>query len=500
MFSATTTQNRPPTLANIVREETNDGRLIIRFLVNAMQGRLQNARPSHQLDAARQLIRIGFKDAQSFIDSFQSPSGRPAAKSAAARSTRATGPAANALLQQLAEIVRQETDNGRTAIRFLVNVMQGELKGFKPSHRLAAAKELLNRGFDDEITPRAPTRQRATPTRQRPQRPAPVSPPRKPTPDEQAFTIIAREYSTYTARVAIEMVRRYRLAEEATETTGRPNPLEIPEQFKGMHSETYKRLIQKPYWNENAAARVATVAAYEFHHYTPHLYCDYKFGQPGCPHDTKKAFDPLQTPPPKPAKTQTKPPPPSKPAEANNDSPPTNPAQEQNPAPNDEPPDNDHPEEPPPDDNPSEEYPPDDPPEPEQPKSEPRRAPLRNFTVERYPIGAIVHSPDHHDPWPDTTEHDQEPIGSGIDDVPPRVPNALDHHDQGSVDSDLPNTTEYNPGDHDDVITRVTGPPAPSAEPEPFKPYEILPGIRVTSPPVPIEYDDLDDPIPKPPR
>ncbi len=448
MFSATNTQNRPPTLANIVREETNDGRLIIRFLVNAMQGRLQNARPSHQLDAARQLIRIGFKDAQSFIDSFQSPSGRPEAKSAAARSTRATGPAANALLQQLAEIVRQETDNGRTAIRFLVNVMQGELKGFKPSHRLAAAKELLNRGFDDEITPRAPTRQRATPTRQRPQRPAPVSPPRKPTPDEQAFTIIAREYSTYTARVAIEMVRRYRLAEEATETTGRPNPLEIPEQFKGMHSETYKRLIQKPYWNENAAARVATVAAYEFHHYTPHLYCDYKFGQPGCPHDTKKAFDPLQTPPPKPAKTQTKPPPPSKPAEANNDSPPTNPTQEQNPAPNDDPPDDD----------PPEENPPDDPPEP-------RRAPLRNLIVERYPLGGIDHN--------------------------------LDHDDPGPTDNTWPDTTEHDP---DDVITRVTGPPAPSAEPEPFKPYEILPGIRVTSPPVPIEYDDLDDPIPKPPR
>ncbi len=464
MFSATNTQNRPPTLANIVREETNDGRLIIRFLVKAMQGRLENARPSHQLDAARQLIRIGFKDAQSFIDSFQSPSGRPAARSAAARSTRATGPAANALLQQLAEIVRQETDNGRTAIRFLVNVMQGELKGFKPSHRLAAAKELLNRGFDDEITPRAPTRQRqsATPTRrpttatrQRPQRPAPVSPPRKPTPDEQAFTIIAREYSTYTARVAIEMVRRYRLAEEATETTGRPNPLEVPEQFKGMHSETYKRLIQKPYWNENAAARVATVAAYEFHHYTPHLYCDYKFGQPGCPHDTKKAFDPLQTPPPKPAKTQTKPPPPSKPAEANNDSPPTNQAQEQNPAPNDDPPDDN---------------PPDNPPEPE---SEPRRVPLRNLIVERYPLGGIDHNLDHDDPgptdntWPDTTEHD-------------------------------PGDT-YDPPNPHDVITRVTGPPAPSAEPEPFKPYEILPGIRVTSPPVPIEYDDLDDPIPKNP-
>ncbi len=269
----------------------------------------------------------------------------------------------------------------------------------------------------------------------------------------------------------MEMVRRYRLAQEVTETTGRPNPLEIPEKFKGMYNMAYKRLIERCYGDDKAAARVATVAAYEFCHKTPHLYCDYELGQPGCPHDTTKPFDPLQTPPPKPAKTQNEPSP-SKPAETNNDSPPSNPTQEQNPAPNNDPPDDDHPEE----------YPPDDPPEPE-PESEPRRVPLRNLIVERYPLGGIDHNLDHDDPgptdntWPDTTEHD-------------------------------PGDT-YDPPNPHDVITRVTGPPAPSAEPEPgdahdepqpFKPYEILPGIRVTSPPVPIEYDDLDDPIPKTPR
>ena len=45
--------------------------------------------------------------------------------------------------------MREETDDGRDAVRFLVDVMQGSLEGFKPHHRLAAARELLHRGFDD---------------------------------------------------------------------------------------------------------------------------------------------------------------------------------------------------------------------------------------------------------------------------------------------------------------------------------------------------------------
>ena len=49
----------------------------------------------------------------------------------------------------LAEIVREETSNGRDVVRFLVDVMHGNLDGFKPCHRIAAAKELLRRGFEN---------------------------------------------------------------------------------------------------------------------------------------------------------------------------------------------------------------------------------------------------------------------------------------------------------------------------------------------------------------
>ena len=128
-------------IQEIVRQETDGGRRIVRFLVGAMEGQLQDAKPSHRLNAARQLVNLGFTDAQDFID-----------RSAQQRRRSAPGPTCKtpvAISGKLAQIVREETEDGRVAIRFLVGVMEGTLEGFKPHHRLAAARELLRRGFDD---------------------------------------------------------------------------------------------------------------------------------------------------------------------------------------------------------------------------------------------------------------------------------------------------------------------------------------------------------------
>ena len=132
----------PPSLADIVRQETEDGRLIVRFLVDLMQGRLEQAEPCHRLDAARQLLGLGLLEAQTFIDANTAPARR--------RSPAALSPclAPAALRHELAALVREETEDGRATVRFLVDVMQGSLAGFKPHHRLCAAKELLRRGFD----------------------------------------------------------------------------------------------------------------------------------------------------------------------------------------------------------------------------------------------------------------------------------------------------------------------------------------------------------------
>ena len=152
MFSNTENQAdnpeaQPPSLADIVREETEDGRLIVRFLIDVMQGLLEHSKPCHRLDAARQLLNLGFLQGQSFINA--NTHAAPTQKNSAPSAISAVKP--SPLHQDLAALIREETDNGRTTVRFLVDVMQGSLHDFKPHHRLSAAKELLRRGFDNPI-------------------------------------------------------------------------------------------------------------------------------------------------------------------------------------------------------------------------------------------------------------------------------------------------------------------------------------------------------------
>ena len=154
-------------LADIIAQETQDGRLIVRFLLSAMDGDLPDFLPCHRIDATRLLVKLGFDQAQPVID--QARANRAAQRAAASpnanpdshsqpqpktqwlfesQSETETQSATNSIRSQLAQIVREETDDGRAPVRFLIEAMQGELPDFKPCHRLAAAKELLQRGFD----------------------------------------------------------------------------------------------------------------------------------------------------------------------------------------------------------------------------------------------------------------------------------------------------------------------------------------------------------------
>ena len=56
-----------PSLAHVVRQETDGGRLVVRFLVDAMRGQLEDAKPCHRLDAARQLLKLGMDDARAYV-------------------------------------------------------------------------------------------------------------------------------------------------------------------------------------------------------------------------------------------------------------------------------------------------------------------------------------------------------------------------------------------------------------------------------------------------
>ena len=138
-------------LAKIVAEETGDGRRIVRFLVQVAEGDLHSEgfKPCHRMDAARELVKIGLTEFSDYIHANSTPP-KP-------RSERTNRPDADLspeiaeAREQLARYARELTQDGRTVIRMYAEVMEGARndEGFKPHHRIAAARELLKRGFDE---------------------------------------------------------------------------------------------------------------------------------------------------------------------------------------------------------------------------------------------------------------------------------------------------------------------------------------------------------------
>ena len=120
-----------------------------------MQGQLEDAKPCHRLDAARQLLKLGMDDARAYVaDNGLAPNNRNASNNSnghyqPAGSPHPDVPSDPPLNQELADFIRLQTEGGKAAVRFLVDVMRGDLEGFKPHHRLSAAKELLRLCRDD---------------------------------------------------------------------------------------------------------------------------------------------------------------------------------------------------------------------------------------------------------------------------------------------------------------------------------------------------------------
>ena len=175
----TTEERKPPTIADIVREKTGDGRLIIDFFTDVMTGRIEGAELCHRIDAAKQLVKYGSKDAAEFIAKYKgvpcghSTRGRPNQAdpcSAPERSLVAVTLNAPPTLTRdfltvlsgideflMARLIRAQTADGVTIIEFLDDVMQDRTDGFKTHHRIAAAKELIVHIVRDEQPSHTPS-------------------------------------------------------------------------------------------------------------------------------------------------------------------------------------------------------------------------------------------------------------------------------------------------------------------------------------------------------
>ena len=147
-----------PQLKQIVLEETNDGRDVIRYLkstfMNIEDGvslfglRHKDYARSHKIAAARILARIGLEEGKRYLRRtyVRTPFRRihPEEEDGPKREMAAS-------TAELYRLVKKETSDGRDIIIRFVGIMKGYYPEYKPHLRMAAAKELIRQiEFDYE--------------------------------------------------------------------------------------------------------------------------------------------------------------------------------------------------------------------------------------------------------------------------------------------------------------------------------------------------------------
>ena len=165
----------PTKLQQNIVSLTKDGHAIAQFLVKTMQGETPGVKVCHRMEATKHLIKYGFPDAEceTTSDRLSRAGGNPKGQGgdetpvqsplspgekARARGEEITKPISHLdiLNYQIAHLIRHETAEGHTIVNFLVDIMSGRDRPFtpkkfciKPADRMAAARELLRRGFGD---------------------------------------------------------------------------------------------------------------------------------------------------------------------------------------------------------------------------------------------------------------------------------------------------------------------------------------------------------------
>ena len=163
----------PTKLQQNIIDRTNEGDTIAAFLVDTMQGETPGVKVNHRMDAAKQLIKYGFTDTEckTTSDRLSRAGGNPEGQG---ESTNTPSPSMgegwdgddnpphpvvsylDIINYQIAHLIRHETAEGHTIVNFLVDIMTGRDRPFtprnfriRPADRMAAARELLRRGFGD---------------------------------------------------------------------------------------------------------------------------------------------------------------------------------------------------------------------------------------------------------------------------------------------------------------------------------------------------------------
>ena len=162
-------------LQQTILAQTGRGKDIAAFLVGTMNGETPGVKVNHRLEAAKHLIKYGFRDTdcETAADRLSRAGGNPEGQGedetpvqsplspgerARVRGEEIAAPVTHLdiLNYEIAHLIRHETAEGHTVVEFLIHTMTGRDRPFtpkkfriKPADRMAAARELLRRGFGD---------------------------------------------------------------------------------------------------------------------------------------------------------------------------------------------------------------------------------------------------------------------------------------------------------------------------------------------------------------
>ena len=139
---------------DIIREETDGGRDIVRFLKGAINREYSNYEPHHELKAAKMLVKYGSKEAELYVAANTAPkhrrtsgSSRSAPREPVQGEPEGRDPIMDPLKDEMARFIREETNNGHSIVRTLIHTMEAREDPYKPHHNLEAAKQLTDSGF-----------------------------------------------------------------------------------------------------------------------------------------------------------------------------------------------------------------------------------------------------------------------------------------------------------------------------------------------------------------
>ena len=144
-----------------IQRLTNDGEVVVQFLVDVIQGTNYNAPIGHRIKSAEWLSALGGFIPEDAIP--KSATIRPRPKSepkqdkadkADKRDKKPEVTEKQILHFDIARLIKQETNDGETVVEFLIRVISKIEKSgenFTPAARMRAAKELLIRGFGSAI-------------------------------------------------------------------------------------------------------------------------------------------------------------------------------------------------------------------------------------------------------------------------------------------------------------------------------------------------------------